>query len=80
MLLERDPAKRIGGFDNNRNTITGEHDLNKDDAHDIRKHVFFKDIDWEAVKYRQHKAAFKPKVDSKLDLKCIDKVFLQEGL
>ena len=54
MLLERDPEKRIGGFNNNRNTITGEEDLNKDDACDIRKHAFFNGIDWQAVKLRQH--------------------------
>lgn len=60
MLLERDPSKRIGGFDNNRNTITGADDPEKDDAEDIRKHPFFNGIDWEAVKLRQHPAAFKP--------------------
>jgi hypothetical protein len=78
-LLERDPSKRIGGFKKGHMQIDGDAD-EKDDADDIRHHPFFNGVDWQALKTRSHEAPFKPKVQDDLDLKCIDKVFLQEDL
>ena len=62
-LLNRDPAKRIGGI-KSTNQI--------DDAEEIRAHPFFADIDWEQIKSRTHKAEYVPEVLGKEDTSCID--------
>ena len=54
-LLERDPARRLGNFSQRVAPAI-------DDADAIRKHPFFKSINWAAVKKRSHKAKFIPKV------------------
>ena len=79
LLLERDPSKRIGGFEKD-NAPVDIYTEEKDDADDIRYHPFFSGVDWQALKTRTHQAPFKPKVKSELDLKCIDRVFLEEDL
>mmetsp|Transcript_11006 Transcript_11006/g.16692 ORF Transcript_11006/g.16692 Transcript_11006/m.16692 type:complete len:322 (-) Transcript_11006:104-1069(-) len=63
-LLERDPAKRLGS--------------NEDDAAALMRHPFFKGIDWEKVKNKEHKAPFKPKVKGAFDTARIDKFFTKE--
>ena len=80
LLLERDPAKRIGGFKPESETPNDIYTEEKDDADDIRHHPFFNGVDWQALKTRTHQAPFKPLVKTELDLNCIDEVFLQEDL
>ena len=81
LLLERDPAKRIGGFkDDSLLEDSPDLDMDKDDADDIRHHPFFNGVDWKALRTRSHPAPFKPKVADDLDLQCIDMVFLKEDL
>ena len=62
-LLTRDPNKRLG---------------NKDDAEEIMMHPFFEDLDWNAIKKREHKMPFKPKVKHSEDTSAIDKLFTKE--
>ena len=71
-ILERDPEIRIGGFNKNGNEL--------DDAEDIRRHPFFKNIDWKKVKERSHMAPFIPKVLGSEDTSCIDQMFTEEEL
>ena len=72
-LLERDPTKRLGNFNQRQPPSI-------DDADSIRKHPFFKSINWAAVQKRTHKAKFVPKVKSQDDTSCIDELFTKEGL
>ena len=62
-LLHRDPTKRIGA---------------NNDAEEIMGHPFFDDLDWEAIKRREHKSVFKPKVKHSEDTSAIDKLFTKE--
>ena len=73
LLLERDPQKRLGNFNQREASSI-------DDADAIRKHPFFKSINWTAVKKKSHKAKFIPKVRAKDDTSCIDELFTKEGL
>ena len=63
-LLERNPTKRLGS------TV--------EDANEIKKHPWFKKIDWEALKKKELEPPFKPQVKDKEDLRNIDKSFLNE--
>ena len=53
-LLERDPEKRLGGVN-----------VNKDES-SIRSHPFFAETNWEKVENCQIEPPFKPKVVSSL--------------
>ena len=58
-LLHPDPSKRLGG--------------SEADAEDIKKHVFFSGIDWEALLDKQIQPTFKPNVKNDRDVSNIDK-------
>lgn len=49
-ILDKNPKTRLGGFEAGCS----------DDAASIRRHSFFEDIDWNAVKERTHMAPFVP--------------------
>jgi|DEB0MinimDraft_12_1074336.scaffolds.fasta_scaffold39897_1 serine/threonine protein kinase len=66
VLLERDPAKRIG--------------YSERDAEELMEHPFFKSINWDDVAHMKHATAYKPKVKGAEDISCIDKLFTKEGL
>jgi len=61
-LLTRDVDKRLGS-----NT-----------SQDVKKHPFFKDIDWEKLEKKEMEPPYKPKVKSDSDTSQIDSVFLVE--
>ena len=65
-LLERDVTKRIG--------------YSTRDADEIREHPFFRNVDWNLVREKNHDAIFKPNVKGAEDISCIDKLFTKEGL
>ena len=48
------------------------------DAEDIKKHPYFKDVDWEKYLKKEIKPPFIPKLKSDTDLKYFDKVFTDE--
>lgn len=45
---------------------------------DIKDHIFFEGIDWEAVAQRKIYPVFVPKVESNIDLSNIDRFFTKE--
>jgi len=47
-------------------------------AKDIKKHPFFKGLDWEALAKKAIKPPFLPTLKGEADLSCIDKQFLKE--
>jgi len=61
-LLTRDVEKRLG---------TGS-------SEEVKKHPFFKDIDWDRLEKKEVDPPFKPKVKSDIDTSQIDSVFLVE--
>eukprot|EP00456_Euglypha_rotunda_P056226 TRINITY_DN4612_c0_g1_i13.p1 TRINITY_DN4612_c0_g1~~TRINITY_DN4612_c0_g1_i13.p1 ORF type:complete len:352 (-),score=53.39 TRINITY_DN4612_c0_g1_i13:106-1161(-) len=64
-LLERNPKKRLGG--------------GPDDANEVKKHPFFKSIDWDKLYKKELKAPFKPTVtDGKTSVQNIDEEFTKE--
>ena len=63
-LLERDPDKRLGS--------------SSKDAEEIKKHEFFKDIDWKKLLKKQLKPPFKPKVKNATDTSNVDEEFTDE--
>ncbi|XP_017480123.1 PREDICTED: STE20-like serine/threonine-protein kinase, partial [Rhagoletis zephyria] len=63
-MLHKDPKKRLGG--NNKN------------AADIKKHPFFKGIDWDELKSKRRKAPFKPKLDSEDDTQNFSEEFTKQ--
>ena len=63
-LLEKDPKDRIG---------YGERDANE-----IKEHVFFDGMDWEAMESWTSTPFFVPKTKGEDDLKYIDKLFTDE--
>ncbi len=46
LLLQKNPKKRVGS--------------SAEDAEDIKKHAFFKDIDWEKLEKKQIAPPFRP--------------------
>mmetsp|Transcript_23062 Transcript_23062/g.35697 ORF Transcript_23062/g.35697 Transcript_23062/m.35697 type:complete len:123 (+) Transcript_23062:936-1304(+) len=72
LMLERNPTARLGGFDKVGNET--------DDAHDIRSHPFFEEIDWQKVRNRTHRSPFIPRVQGPEDTSCIDQMFTREEL
>jgi len=63
-LLTRDPTKRLGTEDKN--------------ASDLKRHPFFKDIDWDTLYKKEIEAPFRPKVNSIMDVTWIDPIFKEE--
>jgi len=61
-LLTRDVDKRLG----------------TDNSQNVKKHPFFKDIDWDKLEKKELEPPFKPKVKSDTDTSQIDSVFLVE--
>jgi len=61
-LLTRDVDKRLGSGN----------------SEDVKKHPFFKDIDWEKLEKKEVDPPYKPKVKSDTDTSQIDSVFLVE--
>lgn len=61
-LLTRDPTKRLG----------------TSDAAEIKKHPFFRSIDWDKLFKKEVEPTFKPKVKSEADISQIDPVFTSE--
>ncbi|ETW47985.1 AGC/AKT protein kinase [Plasmodium falciparum MaliPS096_E11] len=65
-LFEKNPKKRLGSGGT--------------DAQEIKKHPFFKNINWNDVLYKKVKPPFKPKLFNQLDLQNFDKQFLNMPL
>jgi len=64
-LLTRDADRRLGS--------------GPDGANDVKRHPFFKDIDWEKLLRKEVEPSFKPKVkDAVMDTSQIDTVFTGE--
>jgi serine/threonine protein kinase len=63
-LLTRDPEKRLGSGSEGTN--------------EVKRHSFFKDIDWSKLEKKEIEAPFKPKVKDVLDVSQIDTVFTGE--
>lgn len=63
-LLQRDPTNRIGS--------------GPEDAEEIKRHLFFKDIDWQRLLKKGIKPPYKPHVDSDIDTSNFDPVFTSE--
>jgi len=61
-LLTRDVEKRLGSAS----------------SQDVKKHPFFKDIDWEKLEKREMEPPYKPKVKNDSDTSLIDTAFLTE--
>lgn len=53
-LLEKDPRKRLGG--------------GKDDAKELKRHPFFKTLDWEKLYRKEIPAPFRPVIRNELDV------------
>ena len=63
-LLQRDPAARLGS--------------RAGGAEDIRRHPFFKGVDWVALEALKVEPPFKPKVESETDITNFDTSFTSE--
>lgn len=63
-LLEKNPEKRLG--------------YGSKDASEIKKHPFFEGVDWDAVRSKELKPFFIPKIKSVTDVKYIDNLFTDE--
>ena len=61
-LLKRNPRERLG---------TGGVD-------EIKRHIFFDGVNWEALYQRQVPAPFEPQIEDDLDLRNIDRMFTKE--
>ena len=61
-LLKRNPKERLGSRS----------------ADDLKNHIFFDSIDWQAMYQRQVPPPFVPQIESDLDLRNIDKMFTKE--
>ena len=62
-LLARDPRQRLG---------SQKKPSDEDDAAEIRRHPFFKNIDWKMIKSRRHRSPFIPQVVGREDTSQID--------
>eukprot|EP01083_Nonionella_stella_P043121 116394_1 len=63
-LLERDPKRRLGS--------------SKEDASEIKEHIFFKPMDWKKLSTKQLKPPYKPKVVSEMDTSNVEEEFTSE--
>lgn len=61
-LLKRNPKERLGSRS----------------VEDIKRHIFFDGIDWQAMYNKQTQVPFIPQIESELDLRNIDKLFTKE--
>mmetsp|Transcript_37501 Transcript_37501/g.49301 ORF Transcript_37501/g.49301 Transcript_37501/m.49301 type:complete len:127 (-) Transcript_37501:220-600(-) len=61
-LLKRNPRERLGSRS----------------VDDIKRHIFFDGIDWDAMYERRLPTPFIPKIEGDLDLRNIDKMFTKE--
>ena len=61
-LLKRNPKDRLG----------------QNGVDEVKRHIFFDGMDWEALKERRIKAPFVPEIQDDLDLSNIDKMFTNE--
>ena len=63
-LLEREPMKRLGS--------------SNEDSNELKRHPWFKKINWEHLKNKEIEPPFKPQLKDAEDLRNIDKQFLNE--
>lgn len=63
-LLKKDPKKRLGS--------------GKTGIQEIKKHAFFKKIDWDALLNKKVEPPYKPQVTSEMDINNIDNFFLKQ--
>mmetsp|Transcript_28012 Transcript_28012/g.78346 ORF Transcript_28012/g.78346 Transcript_28012/m.78346 type:complete len:647 (+) Transcript_28012:89-2029(+) len=63
-LLERDPEKRLGS--------------SREGAEEIKRHPFFRDIDWDALYHRKVVPEFKPHLACATDTKYFDEEFTSQ--
>ena len=63
-LLVINPQKRLG--------------YGKDGSEKVKRHIFFKGIDWEKAYRKEYKPPFIPELLDELDLKYFDKMFTEE--
>jgi hypothetical protein len=60
-LFKKDPDRRLGG--------------SKEDANDIKRHPWFKNIDWDALLQKKLKAPYIPNLKSDIDISNFDPVY-----
>eukprot|EP00999_Lentomonas_sp_LEN2_P001499 NODE_254_length_1801_cov_92.692951_g227_i0.p1 GENE.NODE_254_length_1801_cov_92.692951_g227_i0~~NODE_254_length_1801_cov_92.692951_g227_i0.p1 ORF type:complete len:585 (+),score=112.44 NODE_254_length_1801_cov_92.692951_g227_i0:105-1757(+) len=65
-LLDRDPQKRLGAP--------------PEDAEPIQRHAFFESIDWEKLEAKKVPVPYNPNVEGALDMKHIDKQYVNSAL
>eukprot|EP00008_Paramoeba_atlantica_P011858 CAMPEP_0201493132 /NCGR_PEP_ID=MMETSP0151_2-20130828/36227_1 /ASSEMBLY_ACC=CAM_ASM_000257 /TAXON_ID=200890 /ORGANISM="Paramoeba atlantica, Strain 621/1 / CCAP 1560/9" /LENGTH=663 /DNA_ID=CAMNT_0047880317 /DNA_START=60 /DNA_END=2051 /DNA_ORIENTATION=+ len=63
-LLERDPNKRLGA--------------SREGAEEIKRHPFFKDVDWDMLYHRKVEPEFKPHLACATDTKYFDEEFTRQ--
>ena len=63
-LFVADPEKRLGG--------------GQDDGLELMRHPWFAGVDWEMILTKQIKPPFKPKLQSKIDVKYVDPEFTKQ--
>jgi serine/threonine protein kinase len=64
-LLDKNPQRRLGS--------------GQDDVDEIKRHVFFAPIDWEALLQKQIEAPWKPTLTSDADISHFDREFTREA-
>lgn len=64
-LLEKNPTKRLGF---------------KEDAEELKRHKFFKKINWKKLKEKASKAPMVPKVDGEDDVRQFSEDFTKETI
>ena len=65
-LLERNPAKRLGG--------------GKAGSAEVMGHPYFNGIDWDVLYRKEYDPPYKPKVTNEMDLRHIDPAFTQDPI
>ena len=64
-LLTKDPEKRLGG--------------GKDDAEEVKKHIFFESINWDDLYQRRVEPPFRPDIKDDTDVSYFDTDFTSEN-
>ncbi|XP_016334699.1 serine/threonine-protein kinase N2-like [Sinocyclocheilus anshuiensis] len=64
-LLRRNPERRLGA--------------GKRDAEDVKKHLFFRNIDWDGLLAKKVKPPFVPTIQSSIDVSNFDDEFTSEA-
>lgn len=62
-LLEKDPRKRLGYHN---------------DAQELKKHKFFRNIDWKILTEKRYHAPMEPKLDDKFDVSQFSEDFTNQ--